>query len=88
VFALLATAGVANCMALPAVSLILPVFKDKAVVITTKEVIMQTKVNSVVIHATNATGAGKSSTLKIGDKIIGQDLVHFQNLFTTKILKA
>jgi predicted GTPase len=31
----------------------------------TKEVIMQTKVNSVVIHATNATGAGKSSTLKI-----------------------
>jgi hypothetical protein len=31
VFALLATAGVANCMALPAVSLILPVFKDKAV---------------------------------------------------------
>ncbi len=31
---------------------------------------MQTKVNSVVIHATNATGAGKTSTLKIGDKII------------------
>jgi hypothetical protein len=33
VFALLATAGVANCMALPAVSLMLPVFKDKAVVV-------------------------------------------------------
>jgi hypothetical protein len=31
---------------------------------------MQTKVNSVAIRATNATGAGKTSTLKIGDKII------------------
>jgi hypothetical protein len=33
VFALLDTAGVANSMALSAVSLILPVFKDKAVVV-------------------------------------------------------
>jgi hypothetical protein len=31
---------------------------------------MQTKVNSVAIRATNATGTGKTSTLKIGDKII------------------
>jgi hypothetical protein len=31
---------------------------------------MQTKVNNVAIRATNATGAGKTSTLKIGDKII------------------
>ena len=31
---------------------------------------MQTKINSVAIRATNATGAGKTSTLKIGDKII------------------
>jgi protoporphyrinogen oxidase len=31
---------------------------------------MQTKVNGVAIRATNATGAGKTSTLKIGDKII------------------
>ncbi|VVH55129.1 hypothetical protein BSPCLSOX_2578, partial [uncultured Gammaproteobacteria bacterium] len=38
--------------------------------IITKEVIMQTKINSVAIRATNATGAGKTSTLKIGDKII------------------
>jgi hypothetical protein len=29
---------------------------------------MQTKVNSVAIRATNATGAGKTSTLKIGDE--------------------
>jgi hypothetical protein len=28
------------------------------------------KVNSVAIRATNATGTGKTSTLKIGDKII------------------
>jgi hypothetical protein len=31
---------------------------------------MQTKVNSVAIRATNAIGAGKTSTLKMGDKII------------------
>jgi protoporphyrinogen oxidase len=42
----------------------------KSPIIITKEVIMQTKVNSVAIRATNATGAGKTSTLKMGDKII------------------
>jgi predicted GTPase len=31
----------------------------------TKKAIMQTKVNSVAIRATNATGAGKTSTLKL-----------------------
>jgi hypothetical protein len=40
VFALLATAGVANCMALPVVSLILPVFKDKAVVVAVMPVVV------------------------------------------------
>jgi hypothetical protein len=43
---------------------------QRSQVIITKEVIMQTKINSVAIRATNATGAGKTSTLKIGDKII------------------
>jgi protoporphyrinogen oxidase len=41
-----------------------------ALLLITKEVIMQTKVNSVAIRATNATGAGRTSTLKMGDKII------------------
>jgi hypothetical protein len=40
VFALLATAGAANCMALPVVSLILPVFKDKAVVVAVMPVVV------------------------------------------------
>jgi ABC-type uncharacterized transport system ATPase subunit len=31
---------------------------------------MQTKVNSVAIRATNATGAGKTSTLKIGAGVV------------------
>jgi hypothetical protein len=39
VFALLATAGVANCMALPVVSLMLPAFKDKAVVVAVMPVV-------------------------------------------------